>query len=120
MDIPATLVMIIVGAALVAWMTNPRTGQALDAWASGFIGYRSAGWPHGVQEDEPVHFTFSEPRDPDAPDPGRLMQKPRSSSSTTRPMTLDENGAGSGGSRRRDRRDTRRSALGSIGSYGHW
>ena len=72
MDIPATLVMIIVGAALVAWMTNPHTGQALDAWASGFIGYRSAGWPHGVQEDEPVHFTFSEPRDADEPDPGRL------------------------------------------------
>ena len=69
MDIPATLVMIIVGAALVAWMTNPGTGQALDAWASGFIGYRSAGWPHGVQEDEPVHFTFSAPSDPDADSP---------------------------------------------------
>jgi hypothetical protein len=58
MDIPATLVLIIVGAALVAWMTNPRTGQALDAWASGFIGYRSYGWPRGVQEEEPVHFAF--------------------------------------------------------------
>jgi hypothetical protein len=76
MDIPATLVMIIVGAALVAWMTNPGTGRALDAWASGFIGYRGAGWPHGVQEDEPVHFTFSEPRDPDAPDPGRVVLEP--------------------------------------------
>jgi hypothetical protein len=65
MDIPATLVLIIVGAALVAWMTNPRTGQALDAWASGFIGYRSYGWPHGVQEEEPVHFSFREPRGPD-------------------------------------------------------
>lgn len=72
MDIPATLVMIIVGAALVAWMTNPRTGQALDAWASGFIGYRSAGWPRGVQEEEPVHFSFGEPRDPDDDEAGPL------------------------------------------------
>ena len=70
MDIPATLVLIIVGAALAAWMTNPRTGQALDAWASGFIGYRSYGWPRGVQEEEPVHFSFSEPRDPGADDVG--------------------------------------------------
>lgn len=58
MDIPATLVLIIVGAALVACMTNPRTGQALDAWASGFIGYRSYGWPRGVQEDDEIHFAF--------------------------------------------------------------
>ena len=64
MDIPATLVLIIVAAALVAWMTNPRTGPALDAWASGFIGYRSYGWPRGVQEDDEVHFSFREPGDP--------------------------------------------------------
>ena len=70
MDIPATLVLIIVGAALVAWMTNPRTGQALDAWASGFIGYRHYGWPRGVQEEEPVHFSFREPRDPATDDAG--------------------------------------------------
>ena len=69
MDIPATLVLIIVGAALVAWMTNPRTGQALDAWASGFIGYRSYGWPRGVQEEEPVRFSFREPTDPLVADP---------------------------------------------------
>ncbi len=69
MDIPATFVLIIVGAALAAWMTNPRTGQALDAWASGFIGYRSYGWPRGVQEEEPVHFSFREPQDPVADDP---------------------------------------------------
>jgi hypothetical protein len=68
MDIPATLVLIIVAAALVAWMTNPRTGQALDAWASGFIGYRSYGWPRGVQEEDEVHFSFREPSDPTRPD----------------------------------------------------
>jgi hypothetical protein len=70
MDVPATLVMIIVGAALVAWMTNPRTGQALDAWGSGFIGYRSAGWPRGVQEEEPVHFAFPASGEHGDPDDG--------------------------------------------------
>jgi hypothetical protein len=54
---------------IVAWMTNPRTGPALDAWASGFIGYRSYGWPRGVQEEEPVHFSFRDPDDPVADDP---------------------------------------------------
>ena len=85
MDIPATLVMIIVGAALVAWMTNTGTGHALDAWGSGFIGYRRPGWPHGVQEDEPVHFSFSEPSDPDARILSISKPRPESSSSPTRP-----------------------------------
>lgn len=76
MDVPATLVMIIVGAGLVAWMTSPRTGQALDAWASGFIGYRGPGWPRGVQEEEPVHFVFSAPSDPDAPGTGGVDAGP--------------------------------------------
>ena len=74
MDIPATLVLIIVGAALAAWMTNPRTGQALDAWASGFIGYRSYGWPRGVQEEDEVHFNFSTHRDAD----GQVPDSPES------------------------------------------
>jgi hypothetical protein len=75
-DIPATLVMIIVGAGLVAWMTSTRTGHALDAWGSGFIGYRGPGWPRGVQEEEPVHFSFAEPTDPDASDPLDLEAGP--------------------------------------------
>lgn len=60
MDLPSTLVLILVGAAILGWVTSPRTGQALEAWAMGFIGYRGAGWPRGVQEEEPVHFDFSE------------------------------------------------------------
>lgn len=70
MDIPATLVLIIVAVALAAWVTSPRTGPALDAWASGFIGYRSYGWPRGVQEEEPVHFSFREPGDPEEDEGG--------------------------------------------------
>jgi hypothetical protein len=67
MDIPSTLVLLLVGASILAWVTSPRTGHALEQFGLGFVGFRSAGWPHGVQEEEPVHFAFHEPRDPDAP-----------------------------------------------------
>jgi hypothetical protein len=73
MDIPSTLILLLVGAGIVAWVRSPKTAQALEAFGLGFIGYRSAGWPKGVQEEEPVHYAFHEPRDPDAPlDPGAL------------------------------------------------
>ena len=68
MDIPSTLILIIVGAAIVGWVTSPRTGQALEAFGLGFIGYRGAGWPKGVQEEEPVHFSFTERPSTDAAD----------------------------------------------------
>ena len=33
------------------------------SFAAGFIGYRSdLGWPHGVQEDDDVHWNWSAPR----------------------------------------------------------
>jgi hypothetical protein len=67
MDIPSTLVLLVVGAGILAWVTSPRTAQALEAFGLGFIGYRGPGWPKGVQEEEPIHFAFHEPRDPDAP-----------------------------------------------------
>lgn len=67
MDIPSTLVLLVVGAGIVAWVTSPRTAEALEAFGLGFIGYRGAGWPKGVQEEEPIHFAFHEPPDPDAP-----------------------------------------------------
>jgi hypothetical protein len=58
MDLPSTLVMILVGAAVLGWLAVARNGRALDAFGLGFIGYRSYGWPRGVQEEEPVHFSF--------------------------------------------------------------
>jgi hypothetical protein len=67
MDIPSTLVLLVVGAGILAWVTSPRTAQALEAFGLGFIGYRGPGWPRGVQEEEPVHFAFHAPKDPDAP-----------------------------------------------------
>jgi hypothetical protein len=67
MDIPSALILLLVGVGLAAWVRSPRTAQALEAFGLGFIGYRSAGWPKGVQEEEPVHYAFHEPRDPEAP-----------------------------------------------------
>jgi hypothetical protein len=64
MDVASTLVMVIVAVGIFAWMSSPKTGQAIDNWASGFIGYRHYGWPRGVQEEDSVHFSFVERRDP--------------------------------------------------------
>jgi hypothetical protein len=64
MDLPTTLVLLLVAAALVGWVVGACDGKALEAFGSGFIGYRSYGWPRGVQEEEPIHFSFREPSDP--------------------------------------------------------
>jgi hypothetical protein len=58
MDLPTTIVILLVGAALIGWLAGARDGRALEAFGSGFIGYRSYGWPRGVQEEDAVHFTF--------------------------------------------------------------
>jgi hypothetical protein len=58
MDLPTTLVILLVGAAVIGWLAGARDGRALEAFGSGFIGYRSYGWPRGVQEEDTVHFAF--------------------------------------------------------------
>ena len=68
MDIFAAVVFCILGAALVVYVVSPTTARGLDTFGSGFVPYRSAGWPHGVQEEEPVHYSLSEPRGPGAMD----------------------------------------------------
>lgn len=64
MDLPTILVLLLVAAGLVGWVVGACDGKALDAFGSGFVGYRSYGWPRGVQEGEPIHFSFREPQDP--------------------------------------------------------
>lgn len=59
MDLPTTLVMLLVGAALIGWLAGARDGRGLEAFGFGFIGYRSYGWPRGVQEEDTVHFTVA-------------------------------------------------------------
>jgi hypothetical protein len=69
MDLPTILVLLLVAAGLVGWVVGACDGKALEAFGSGFVGYRSYGWPRGVQEGEPIHFSFREPQDPVAVDP---------------------------------------------------
>lgn len=47
---------------LFASVMSPRTGVVLDYFAAGFLGYRSYGWPRGVQEEEPVSWSWTSPR----------------------------------------------------------
>lgn len=70
MDIFAGLVLISLVAAFAALVVSPRTARSLDTFAAGFLPYRSAGWPRGVQEEEPVRWSWSPPRGPDPADEG--------------------------------------------------
>ena len=64
MDIPTTLIVLLVGAAIVGWVRSPTTAGRSRRSASGSSATARTGWPHGVQEEEPVHFAFHEARDP--------------------------------------------------------
>ena len=68
MDIFAAVVFILLGIALIVFVVSPTTARGLDTFGAGFVPYRSAGWPHGVQEEEPVHWSWSAPRPPDPTD----------------------------------------------------
>jgi hypothetical protein len=59
MDLSTTLVILLVGAAIIGWLAGARDGRGLEAFGLGFIGYRSYGWPRGVQEEDSVHFTVA-------------------------------------------------------------
>jgi len=43
----------------VVFVASPKTGRILDVFGSGFVGYRAAGWPQGVQEEDPVSWSWS-------------------------------------------------------------
>ena len=62
MDIFAGLLIVALVAAFVALVVSPRTGRSLDTFAAGFLPYRSAGWPQGVQEEDPVPWSWSSQR----------------------------------------------------------
>ena len=58
MDIFAGLLVVAFVAAFAALVVSPRTGRGLDTFAAGFLPYRSAGWPQGVQEEDPVPWSW--------------------------------------------------------------
>ena len=68
MDLQTALVILLVGAALIGWLAGARDGRGLEAFGLGFIGYRSYGWPRGVQEEDSVHFAVAAWHDHRSPD----------------------------------------------------
>ena len=66
MDIFASLVVVLVGVAILGWIASPTTARGMDTFGAGFVPYRSAGWPHGVQEADPAPWSWSPAREPDA------------------------------------------------------
>jgi hypothetical protein len=69
MDLLTGLVLFLAGAAMVKLVVSPGTERAIDSFAAGFVPYRdtSAGWPQGVQEEEPVAWSWSGRGRPDPP-----------------------------------------------------
>jgi hypothetical protein len=60
MDPLTGLVFLLAGAAIVRFVFSPSTERVLDSFAAGFMPYRAAnGWPRGVQEEEPVAWSWS-------------------------------------------------------------
>ena len=70
MDIFAVVVFILLGLAMIVFVVSPTPARGLDTFGAGFVPYRGPGWPHGVQEEEPVHWSWSAPETPDATDGG--------------------------------------------------
>jgi hypothetical protein len=70
---PLTWVVVICAAAVtLSRVVRPGTSRGLDTFAAGFLPYRdqSAGWPQGVQEEEPVAWSWSAGGKSDRPGPG--------------------------------------------------
>ena len=55
MDLLTTVVVLLIAVALIGWVAAAIDGRPLQAFGSGFVGYRSYGWPHGVQEEDAIH-----------------------------------------------------------------
>lgn len=72
MDLLTVLVVVLAAVAMVSLVVSPGTPRVLDLFAAGFLPYRdrSAGWPQGVQEEEPVPWAWTKRDKPDPPDGG--------------------------------------------------
>jgi hypothetical protein len=62
MDFLTVLVVMLAAVAMVSLVVSPGTPRVLDVFAAGFLPYRdrSAGWPRGVQEEEPVPWSWTQ------------------------------------------------------------
>lgn len=59
MDILGILVILLLGAGIGRFLASDGTARGLDAFAAGFLPYREAGWPRGVQEGEPIPWRWT-------------------------------------------------------------
>jgi hypothetical protein len=59
MDILLGFAALLLVIGMVVFVTSPKTGRSLDVFGSGFVGYRASGWPQGVQEEDPVPWSWS-------------------------------------------------------------
>ena len=59
MDIFVGLAAVLMVIGMLAFIVSPRTGRGLDLFGSGFVPYRGAGWPQGVQEEDPAPWSWS-------------------------------------------------------------
>ncbi|HET8785852.1 MAG TPA: hypothetical protein VFM38_09470 [Candidatus Limnocylindrales bacterium] len=79
MDLLTTIVIVLIAAALIGWLAAAIDGRPLEAFGSGFIGYRSYGWPRGVQEEDGVRFS-----------PTAWHDQPSADDDPTRPLASPE------------------------------
>ena len=49
MDLLTTVVVLLIAVALIGWVAAAIDGRRLEAFGSGFVGYRPYGWPHGCR-----------------------------------------------------------------------
>jgi hypothetical protein len=59
MDIATILIVLGISVVFVVFMAGETTGKGLDALGAGFLPYREAGWPRGVQEADPIPWKLS-------------------------------------------------------------
>ena len=60
MDLLTALVLVATVAALLQWVSSRRTVTVLDLFAAGFLPFRSDDrWPQGVQEADPVPWSWT-------------------------------------------------------------
>jgi len=61
MDLLTVLVVFCAAAAMVSLLVSSGTSRGLDAFGAGFLPYRDGSrvWPRGVQEEDPVAWSWS-------------------------------------------------------------
>ncbi len=65
MDFLPGLLFLVAGFAILRWIVSPGMARGLEGFGAGFLPYRSAGWPQGVQEEDPVPWSWPSPGSPD-------------------------------------------------------